>query len=82
MTRALARFGPTISGAVVEPIFNRLNESLGTSVQRWPGRFRPRRRCCRPASRSSVVPVARCQEVIDDKVSHVTAQPLTGRKVK
>ena len=30
----------------------------------------------------SVVPVAGCQEVIDDKISYVTAEPLTGRKVK
>jgi hypothetical protein len=26
--------------------------------------------------------VAGCQEVIDDKISYVTAQPLTARKVK
>jgi len=30
----------------------------------------------------SVVPVAGCQEVIDDKISYVTAEPLTGHKVK
>src|SRR6516162_7549831 len=31
---------------------------------------------------SSVVPVARCQEVVDDEISNVTAQSLTGRKVE
>ena len=35
-----------------------------------------------PASRNSVVPVSGCQEIIDDKISYVIAQPLTGRKVE
>src|ERR1700746_2527279 len=42
----------------------------------------PPRLCCLPTSDGSVVPVARCQEVIHHKISYIIAQPLTGRKVE
>jgi hypothetical protein len=42
----------------------------------------PPRVCSRSASRSSVVPIARCQEVVHDEISNVIAQSLTGRKVE
>ena len=42
----------------------------------------PRRPSCRPRSKSSVVPVTRCQEIVHDEICNVTTQSLTGRKIE
>jgi hypothetical protein len=63
---------------------------VGRDALRWVldrlavGRRRnsPRRPCCRPYLMNSVVSIARCQEVVQDEISHVIAQSLTGREVE